>query len=126
MVEIRKTMRLNPAHPDRYLYALGLSNYVMRRYEKAIPPLKEVVERASTTTWGRQPSRWWFRLRSRMLLIASYAAAGQLAQAKAMAGEYRERLGQFDPKEWVPRKLRFKNRADAERLIENLIKAGLK
>ncbi len=126
--EIDFTLRLNPTYPESYYYQLGLINYIVGRFEEAIPPLERLLERASTQTWGSQPdksNRFRLRLRSRFLLIASLSAGGRISQAKQMAAEILELWPYLYMTEFIALRFKFKNPEDMERMVGHLVQAGL-
>jgi tetratricopeptide (TPR) repeat protein len=126
--EIDFTLRLNPTYPESYYYQLGLINYIVGRFEEAIPPLEWLLERASTQTWGSQPdktNRFRLRIRSRYLLIASLSAGGRISQAKQMAAEILELWPYLYMTEFIALRFQFKNPEDMERMVGHLVQAGL-
>jgi TolB-like protein/Tfp pilus assembly protein PilF len=99
------------------LYRLGTSYFMAERYEEAIKPFKQVLERAKEGEFNpKTPFRW---------LAATYAMIGQEEQAKA----YITKLLKIDPnysiKNVVKRVAIFENKADSDRIITALRKAGL-
>ncbi len=104
-----KAMRLNPHYPDWYIYFLGISYYVARRYEEAIATLKKVSE--------QNPE-------SSTYLAASYAQLGREAEARAVAAGILEADPDFSSARWAEMRP-YKNQADREHLIEGMRKAGL-
>jgi adenylate cyclase len=77
---IRKAMRLNPYHPERYWNHLGRALYVARRYQEAI----EAIRRIS------RPD-----LMHLAFLAACHAQSGAIAQAQACAAELVKREPAF-------------------------------
>jgi tetratricopeptide (TPR) repeat protein len=108
-------MRLNPHYPPTYLYELGLTEFSMERFEKAV----EALERASALN---PDDRW-----SSRLLLATYGLLGRKEEAAGLLETLGNSWRGFDPLTvrgvafWYP----FKETADAERLAEGLRKAGV-
>lgn len=69
LAAIRRHMRLDPFFPPQALMTEGLAHFVQRRYEEALPPFCEMVERAPNFRNGR------------MLLAATYAHMGKADEA---------------------------------------------
>ncbi len=110
--EIRKAMRRNPHNTFFYYWVLGQSYFHLERYEEAAAQFERVLE-----------SNPQF-LRGHRLLAATYGQMGRIEDAEWEAQEALTllpglTLGQR--REIVP----YKERADANRYIEGLRKAGL-
>ena len=70
LAEMELAIRLNPNHPHWYLIGVGRANFLLGRFEDAIPYLERVLNVAEDIlTW-------------RALLIASYMASGRDDQAQ--------------------------------------------
>jgi adenylate cyclase len=91
---------------------MGLANYLLKRYGDAVYWWRESI--------SRQPRQQW----PYVLLAATYAQLGQLAEARAAAAEVL-RINPGFTIESSKRILVFKNPKDAEHLIDGLRKAGL-
>jgi TolB-like protein/Flp pilus assembly protein TadD len=112
---VQQAMRLNPHYPPSYLYELGLTEFSMERFEKAV----EALERASALN---PDDRWSLRL-----LLATYGLLGRKEEAAGLLETLGKSWRGFDPLTvrsvafWYP----FKEPADAERLAEGLRQAGV-
>jgi TolB-like protein/Flp pilus assembly protein TadD len=112
---VQQAMRLNPHYPPSYLYELGITEFSMERFEKAV----EALERASALN---PDDRW-----SSRLLLATYGLLGRKEEAAGLLETLGKSWRGFDPLTvrgvafWYP----FKETADAERLAEGLRKAGV-
>jgi adenylate cyclase len=116
----KEAMRLNPFAPEYCLFAIGVAEYVARRYEAAIG------------AFGKMAS---LGLLKPAFLAACYAQLGRDEQARAAAAEVLESaktelaipLGQ-DAKRWRAywaKAFPFQNPDDLEHLVNGLRKAGL-
>ncbi|TAN48036.1 MAG: adenylate/guanylate cyclase domain-containing protein [Betaproteobacteria bacterium] len=107
---IRKAMRLNPYHPERFWYHLGRALFAARRYAEAA----EALKRVTTPDYRHQA-----------FLAACYA---QLGDAAAAQGHVRKVLAEA-PRFTVDRDLaaivHFKQPGDREHFRDGLLKAGL-
>ena len=106
---LRRAMRLNPYYPDWYLWHLGEAFFDLGDYEKAIRTLNRMHDKAEA-----------YRL-----LTASYAHLGQMEEARSCAQQLLLSQPEFTLAHWsqVPPD---RNPEPRERLIEGLVKAGLK
>jgi adenylate cyclase len=110
---IKKAIRLNPFAPSTYLFNLGLSYLFSGQYEEAIAQCKK-----ATT---REPNN----LGAQLSLTVAYGLSGRDEDARATAQE----VLRINPKfslERLSKSLVYKNRADKDRFIDALRKAGLK
>ena len=69
LAAIRRYIRLDPFFPPQALMFEGLAHFVQRRYEEALPPFREMVDRAPN-----------FR-NARMMLAAAYGHLGKTHEA---------------------------------------------
>ncbi|MCH8001379.1 MAG: adenylate/guanylate cyclase domain-containing protein [Proteobacteria bacterium] len=112
---VQRAMRLNPHYPPSYLYELGITEFSMERFEKAV----ESLERASALN---PDDRWSLRL-----LLATYGLLGRKEEAAGLLETAGMSWRGIDPLTvrgvafWYP----FKEPADAERLAEGLRRAGV-
>jgi TolB-like protein len=106
---LRRAMRLNPYYPDWYLWHLGEAFFDLGDYEKTIQTLNRMHDKAEA-----------FRL-----LTASHALLGQMEEAHSCAQQLLVTQPEFTLAHWskVPPD---RNPEPRERLIEGLVKAGLK
>ena len=70
LAALRRYMRLDPFFPPQALMTEGLAHFVQRRYEEALPPFREMVDRAPNFRNGR------------MLLAAAYGHLGRIREAE--------------------------------------------
>jgi adenylate cyclase len=106
---IRRAMRLNPYHPERYWNHLGRAQYTARAYANAIESLSRIARPDSS---------------HHALLAASSAQLGNKTAATAHARE----VVTLDPRFAINKyltTLHYKQTADREHCREGLIKAGL-
>ncbi len=110
---LKKALRLNPFPPFNYFAILGHAYRMTGRYEEAITMYKEAIKRAPDF----YPSHRG--------LAATYIYLGQEEEARAEAAE----VLRIDPKfslEYFAKRRPEKNKAESERFIDALRKAGLK
>jgi len=110
---IEKAMRLNPISPAQYLNSLGYAYRYLGRYEDAIEVHKRVLKHSPNN------------LLAHMWLTAAYNASGREQEARQQA----EELLRLDPTfslEQFAQIMALKDKAEAERFIADLRKAGLK
>jgi adenylate cyclase len=110
---IKKAIRLNPFAPSAYLFNLGTCYLLLGQYGEAIAECKA----ASI----REPDN----LFAQVLLTAAYALSGRDEEARATASEVLRIDPEFSLKNYS-KTLMYKNRADGDRLVDGLRKAGLK
>ncbi len=110
--EITKAMRLAPSYPTWFLICLGQSYFLSGRYEEAIVTYKKFVE--------REPHR----IDQYPWLAVINSAMGNEKQARIEAEELLKNWPTFTLKQWRPR-LRFKDEAVNDRIINYASKAGL-
>jgi adenylate cyclase len=102
-------MRLDPFHPDWFLWNAGIIYYTARQYDAAIA----AIER------GREPDA-----DTLLFLAASYAQLGRLSEAQATV----KRVLTLDPNATVTKwaaQQPYKNPADLEHYKDGLRKAGM-
>jgi Flp pilus assembly protein TadD len=96
LVEMEAALRLSPLTSSEAKYTAGRIHYQAEQYEKAISFFRVLVDRNPTN------------ISTRMFLAASYAGAGQLAEARAAFAE----IFKITPKRpvslWVERWSGFK------------------
>src|SRR5262249_40276237 len=113
ITNIETHMRHDPFCSPWALGQLGLAHYVLKKYSKALPPLRELVSRLPNM---RQGHVW---------MAANLAQLGQLDEAHAEAAE----ILRIDPKytiDGTQRQLaQFKRAEDVEHFLDGLRKAGL-
>ena len=105
---MQKAMRLNPYHPDWYLWYLADAYNSLGRSEEVIDTVKRM----------RDPSE------GRRLLAANYAHLGMMDEARQHADEVLQLHPQFTVKAWAERPP-YRDRAIIERYMDGLRQAGL-
>ncbi len=106
---IRKAMRLNPHHPERFWSHLGKAHFTGRQYAEAI----EAFMHLSATDHTHHA-----------FLAASYAWLGDATAAKAHADRTRELDPAFSIDTFLST-LHYHEPDDLEHCREGLVKAGL-
>jgi adenylate cyclase len=112
---IEKAIRLNPIPPANYLNFLAHAYYFLGQYEHAIRLYKKVLRRSPKNLFAH------------IYLTATYSASGREKEARHQAEEVLRldptfSLDQFEKTFFI----KVKDRAVAERFIEDLLRAGLK
>ena len=107
---IRKAMRLNPYHPERFWFHLARAQFVARRYADAIASLRHI-----TTPDGLHHA----------LLAACYARLGNTPSASAHAAEVLKRVPRFTIREHCLPILHYRRESDLEHHRDSLAMAGL-
>jgi adenylate cyclase len=110
---IKKAIRLNPFAPSTYLFNLGLSYLFSGQYEEAIAQCKKATI--------REPDN----LGAQLSLTVAYGLSGRDEEARATAQEVLRINPKFSLKR-LSKSLAYKNRADKDRFVDALRKAGLK
>jgi adenylate cyclase len=113
IASFKKAIRLNPIPQTWYLTNLGRSYRMVGRYEDSIATYKKVLHRTPDTLFGHAG------------LTATYSVAGRLDEARAQAKEVLRVQPKFSAERYV-KKFHFQDKAETERLIDALRKAGLK
>jgi adenylate cyclase len=106
---IRRAMRLNPFHPDRFWFHLGRAHFTARRYDEAIQAIEHISELDAV---------------HHLLLAASHAQLGDAATAAQHVGAARRGDPTLDL-EAVLSRLHYKNESDLLHSRDSLIRAGL-
>jgi adenylate cyclase len=106
---IRKAMRLNPYHPERFWNHLGRAYFVARRYAEAVEAFRHISRPDHTHC---------------AFLAASYALMGNEPEAKAQVQEVLKREHGFTVETCLAT-LHYKRESDLEHHREGLRKAGL-
>jgi adenylate cyclase len=113
IASFKKAMRLSPISPAWFFMSLGLSYRMVGRYEDSIAAYKKALD--------RRPDA----LRTHIGLTATYSQAGRLDEARAQAAEVLRVQPKFSLKRYAKR-LTFKDKAERDRFVDALRKAGLK
>jgi adenylate cyclase len=106
---IRKAMRLNPYHPERFWNHLGRAHFVARDYAEAIAAFSRINKPDHT---------------HHAFLAAAAAELGDETAASAHAGEVLARQPAFTVSNYLPT-LRYKHQSDRQHHRDALLKAGL-
>lgn len=106
---IRKAMRLNPYHPERFWNHLGRAYYTARRYPEAVEAFSHIAQPDHT---------------HHAFLAASLAQMGNKTAAAAHAQEVLKRDPAFSAESYLAT-LHYKRDSDRERHREGLLMAGL-
>jgi adenylate cyclase len=106
---IKKAMRLNPYHPQRFWNHLGRACYCAERYAEAAEALSRITQPDHT---------------HHALLAATFAQTGNAAAAAAHTAEVLKREPKFSVAAYLATQ-RYKQEADRRRLEAGLLKAGL-
>jgi adenylate cyclase len=106
---VRRAMRLNPYHPERFWNHLGRAQYTARLYADAIESFSKLTAPDHT---------------HHAFLAASSAQLGNRTAAAAHGREVLQRQPTFTVQGYLE-KLHYRQPADTEHLREGLLKAGL-
>jgi adenylate cyclase len=111
---IRDAIRLDPFYPPIYLAYLGRAHYLAREYDKAVPTLKQCVERVPELS----TCRGW--------LAASYAQLGRNVSAREELAHWRRlRPGVTAQQYRHDQAQGYAKSADFDHVMDGLKKAGL-
>jgi adenylate cyclase len=106
---IKKAMRLNPYHPERFWNHLGRAYFVAHRYAEAIEAFKRITAPDHT---------------HHAFLAAAQARMGNEAEARRHAGDVLARKPDFTVESYLST-VHYKRQEDLEHHRESLRKAGL-
>jgi adenylate cyclase len=109
----KKAIRLNPFPPTLYIYHLGRTYRHLGRYEEAITEVKKALKRSPKNLFAH------------VELVAAYSLSGRDDESQR-AGEELLKIHSNFSVEGFAKNLPYKNKADTDRLIAALRKAGLK
>ena len=107
---IRKAMRLNPYHPERFWFHLARAQFAAKRYADAVESLRHL-----TATDGLQHA----------LLAACYAQMRDAEHAAAHAAEVIKRIPGFAIRKHCLPMLHYRRETDLAHHLEALSRAGL-
>jgi adenylate cyclase len=108
---IRKAMRLNPFHPDRFWSHLGRAWFVARRYAEAIDALQRI---------SAQNHQHW------ALLAPCHARLGDPAAAGALLSDVLKQVPGFNIREHVLPTLHYKRESDLAHHRDAMLQAGFR
>ena len=109
-----KAIRLSPFPPPAVLRGLGYALRDVGRYEEAMAVFKKVLQ------------KWPDGILGQVGLVATYSMMGRDAEARAQTKEILRIDPNFSLDTFSKRPLSVKNKADHDRYIDALRKAGLK
>jgi adenylate cyclase len=110
---LKKALRLDPFPTHHYYALLGTAYRCLGRHEEAIAAFEKAVRLAPGSAWRH------------VSVASAYSLADRDEEARAAAQE----ILRLDPRislEFIAKTAPFKNKADLERLLDALRKAGLK
>jgi adenylate cyclase len=107
---IRKAMRLNPYHPERFWFHLARAQFVARRYDEVIESLRRISAPDGT---------------HHALMAACHAQLDDAARAAMHVAETLKRVPGFTVREHCLPQLHYRRDSDLEHHRESLLKAGL-
>jgi tetratricopeptide (TPR) repeat protein len=110
---IEKALRLNPFPPDSYLWSLGTCYLYTGKCEEAIDTCEKILQ-------GEVNSHL-----SYVVATVVYSMCGREENAQEMASEVLRINPKFSLK-YLAKTLPYKNKADTDRYVDALRKAGLK
>jgi adenylate cyclase len=110
--QYKKAIRLNPIPPNNYFWSIGLSYGYTGKYEEAITWCEKAV--------SQKPND----LLARMMMTVVYSLSGRDEEARVQAAEVLRIQPKFTLKKFE-KKLTYKKKADSEKFISALRKAGL-
>jgi tetratricopeptide (TPR) repeat protein len=105
---IKQAIRLNPYHPNWYLWQLGFAQYFARDYEGVVETLRQMSPMGE----------------ARKVLAASLAYLGRMEEARAEAEKFLKDNPSFSASGWASR-APFLHEKDRQHAVEGFIKAGL-
>jgi adenylate cyclase len=107
---IRKAMRLNPYHPERFWFHLARAYFVAKRYAETIESLHHITTPDSL---------------HHALLAACHARLGNVPSAAAHTAEVLKRIPGFTVRKHCVPLLHYRHDSDLAHHCESLVKAGL-
>ncbi len=110
---IQKAIQLSPISPMWYLVCLGMCYHLRNQQQLAISTLRDAVAMEPESAFGRP------------YLISALVDGGSLDDAKQIARESMSIERNFSVKNWRRGGAQFKDAKIGEKIIENLLKAGL-
>ncbi|HXQ42236.1 MAG TPA: adenylate/guanylate cyclase domain-containing protein [Candidatus Udaeobacter sp.] len=106
---IKKAMRLNPYHPERFWNHLGRAYFVARRYAEAVEAFKHITAPDHT---------------HHAFLAAAHAQIGNEAETRGHAGQVLARKPDFTVQSYLST-VHYKSQEDLDHHRAGLMKAGL-
>ena len=113
IASLEKAIRLNPIPPNWYVIFLGEAYSLAGENEKALAAYEQVLHRYPDD------------MRALIGLAATYSLLGREEEARARAAQILKMEPKFNFESFV-KTLPFKNKVDAELLLDSLYKAGFK
>lgn len=109
---VQTILRLDPFHPPHTHAFHGHALYMLGRYEEALAPLRECMRRGPHVVLGQ------------VWLAAALVQLGQIAEAKALVTEVRQRVPLMTLDRWVAPRL-YLHGGDSDQMVAALRKAGM-
>jgi adenylate cyclase len=107
---LEKAIRINPMAPPIYFRRLGITYRDTGRYEEAIAQFKKAIDRSPDN------------LLSHITLTVTYSLAGRDEEARAEASEVLRIDPKFSLERFAKINVTYKNKADADRVMDALRK----
>jgi adenylate cyclase len=107
---LEKAIRINPMAPPIYFRRLGIAYRDTGRYEEAIAQFKKAIDRSPDN------------LLSHITLTVTYSLAGRDEEARAEASEVLRIDPKFSLERFAKSGVTYKNKADADRVMDALRK----
>jgi len=105
---IKQAMRLNPYHPNWYVWILGSGQFWSHDYEGAIETFRKMSPMGA----------------ARRILAASLAYLGRMEEARAEAEKFMKENPTFSASDWASR-APFLRERDRQHAVEGFVKAGI-
>ena len=108
-----RAIRLSPIYPAWYLVGLGVCYYSMNELDLAIGTFQEAIAIEPDSAFAR------------IYLTSAFVEVGLMEDAKQVAREIMSIERNFSVRNWRRGGAQFKDARVGEKIIENLLKAGL-
>jgi adenylate cyclase len=109
----KKAIRLNPFAPSWYYLNVGFAYWMMNQHKDSFATLKKGIERNSNAMFIQ------------MALAVNYIELGRAKEARASIAEVL-RITPEISLEWIAKMIPWRNKAEIDRFVDGLRKAGLK
>jgi adenylate cyclase len=109
----KQALRLEPLPPSHFYHGLAAAYLLTGQYNKAIAACQKAIQRSPDSLFAH------------IILATAYGSSGRDEEARAEAAEVLRINPKFST-EYLAKTWPFKNKADIERFVEPLRKAGLK
>jgi adenylate cyclase len=111
--DLERAMRLDPAANHQYLHFLGVAHLLLGHYETAAAMFRERIILLPQTDF------------SRSMLASALGHLGQADEAQRAWADLKQINPRYSLREHIGR-MPFKNPSDTARIVEGLVKAGIK